>query len=150
MKKFINKKNGEIAYLDLYTNTIKFSKSKGVYKAYIEKDAATNKISQITTSATPISSDMIKEPIEINADSIKEEAPIEIIENEDINEIVEAENPITSSYPRLKLSPNEFIKLYIETAIKDLDLIKSYHNPIKPTAETKKRYHKLTEFDNRK
>ena len=115
MKKFINKKNGEIAYLDLYTNTIKFSKSKGVYEAYIEKYPATNKISKITTSAAPISSDMIKEPIEINTDSIKEEAPIEIIENEDINEIVEAENPITSSYPRLKLSPNEFIKLYLST-----------------------------------
>lgn len=134
MKKLINKKTGEIAYLDLYTNTIKFSKSKGVYKAYIEKDPATNKISKITTSAAPISSAIINEPIEYEVEPIKNESPIEIIENEDINEIEQAETPIISSSPRLKLCPNEFIKLYIETAIKELDLIKSYHNPIKPAA----------------
>ena len=134
MKKLINKKTGEIAYLDLYTNTINFSKSKGVYKAYIEKDPATNKISKITTSAAPISSAIINEPIEYEAEPIKNESPIEIIENEDINEIEQAETPIISSSPRLKLCPNEFIKLYIETAIKELDLIKSYHNPIKPAA----------------
>ena len=134
MKKLINKKTGEVAYLDLYTNTIKFSKSKGVYKAYIEKDAATNKISKITTSATSISSDMILEPVDFESEPIKEEAPIEVIENEDIKEYEEAKTPIISSSPRLKLSPNEFIKLYIETAIKELDLIKSYHNPIKPAA----------------
>lgn len=134
MKKLINKKTGEIAYLDLCTNTIKFSKSKGVYKAYIEKDAATNKISKITTSATPISSDMILEPVDFESEPIKEEAPIEMIENEDINEFEEAETPIISSSPRLKLSPNEFIKLYIETAIRDLNSINSHQYPIHPAA----------------
>lgn len=134
MKKLINKKTGEIAYLDLCTNTIKFSKSKGVYKAYIEKDAATNKISKITTSASSISSDMILEPVDFESEPIKEEAPIEMIENEDINEFKEAETPIISSSPRLKLSTNEFIKLYIETAIRDLNSINPHQYPIRPAA----------------
>ena len=134
MKKLINKKTGEIAYLDLYTNTIKFSKSSGVYKAYIEKDAATNKISKITTSAATISSEMINEPNDFESETIKEVATSEIIENEDINEIKEAETPILASHPRLKLSLNEFIKLYVEPAIKELELYESHRNPIRPAA----------------
>lgn len=132
MKKLINKKTGEIAYLDLYTNTIKFSKSKGVYKAYIEKDPATNKISKITTSAAPIPPDSINEPIEFESEPINKENPTENLGNEKITE--EVGNPTPSSYPHPKLSLNDFIKLYIETAIRDLNSINSHQYPIRPAA----------------
>ena len=58
MKRLINPKTKEVAYIDLYTNTIHFSNSNTSHKAIIHKDPNTHKISKITTSCnsepTPI------------------------------------------------------------------------------------------------
>lgn len=54
MKKLINKKTGEIAYINLYFNTITFSKSKTTHKISIQKDPNTNQITKITSSPDPI------------------------------------------------------------------------------------------------
>ena len=54
MKKLINKKTGEIAYIDLYFNTITFSHSKTTHKISIQKDPDSHKITKITTSPEPI------------------------------------------------------------------------------------------------
>ena len=54
MKKLINKKTGEIAYIDLYFNTITFSKSKTTHKISIQKDPNTNQITKITSFPEPI------------------------------------------------------------------------------------------------
>lgn len=62
MKKLINKKTGEIAYIDLYFNTITFSKSKTTHKISIQKDLNTNQITKITTFPEPIINP-ISEPI---------------------------------------------------------------------------------------
>lgn len=132
MKKLINQKTGEIAYLNLENNTIRFSKTKGTFKAYIEKDPENNKIVKITASPKPFSTTLFNEPIEINNEQIPE-----VTEDEEINE---KEKNISSMYPRLKLSPNEFINLYIETAVKDIDSIESQHIPIRPTNKSEKVY----------
>ena len=64
MKKLINKKTGEIAYIDLYFNTITFSKSKTTHKISIQKDPNTNQITKITSSPDPIPNpNPIPEPI---------------------------------------------------------------------------------------
>ena len=54
MKKLINPKTKEIAFIDLYSNTITFSKSKTTHKITIQKDSNTHKITKITTSPEPI------------------------------------------------------------------------------------------------
>lgn len=54
MKKLINKKTGEIAFIDLYTNTITFSHSKTTHKISIQKDPDSHSITKITTSPEPI------------------------------------------------------------------------------------------------
>lgn len=56
MKKLINPKTKEIAFLDLYSNTITFSKSKTTHKITIKKDPNTHIITKITTSPEPIPS----------------------------------------------------------------------------------------------
>lgn len=64
MKKLINKKTGEIAYIDLYFNTITFSKSKTTHKISIQKDPNTNQITKITSSPDSIPNpNPIPEPI---------------------------------------------------------------------------------------
>lgn len=64
MKKLINKKTGEIAYIDLYFNTITFSKSKATHKISIQKDPNTNQITKITSSPDSIPNpNPIPEPI---------------------------------------------------------------------------------------
>ena len=126
MKKLINPKTGEVAYLNLENRTIKFSKTKGTFKAYIEKDPKSKKIEKITVSAKPVSSIQLNEPIEIDNEPITE-----VIDNENVDVI---ETPIISSYSHPKMSPNEFIKLYLETAVKDLDSIGSHLIPSRPAA----------------
>lgn len=54
MKKLINKKTGEIAYIDLYFNTITFSKTKTTHKISIQKDPNTNQITKIISFPEPI------------------------------------------------------------------------------------------------
>lgn len=54
MKKLINPKTKEIAFIDLYSNTITFSNSKTTHKITIKKDPNTHKITKITTSPNPI------------------------------------------------------------------------------------------------
>lgn len=54
MKRLINPKTKEIAYIDLYTNTIHFSNSNTSHKAIIHKDPNTHKITKITSSPDPI------------------------------------------------------------------------------------------------
>jgi hypothetical protein len=60
MKRLINKKTGEVAIIDLYSNTITFSKSKTTHKITIQKDSSTNKITKITTSSEPIKKSSLK------------------------------------------------------------------------------------------
>lgn len=72
MKKLINKKTGEIAFINLYTNTIYFSNSKTTHKISIQKNPNTNQITKITTFPEPINypiPEPISEPIINNSTS---------------------------------------------------------------------------------
>ena len=96
MKKLINKKTGEIAYINLYFNTITFSKSKTTHKISIQKDPNTNQITKITSSPDPIPNpDPIPEPI-------SEPTPEPIINNN-------SSEPSNTSTPNTNNSPSESI-----------------------------------------
>lgn len=81
MKKLINKKTGEVAFIDLYTNTIYFSKSKTKHNIIISK----NEFNQITkiTALPQNGSEFISEPIpETKSEPISE--PISEMNSEPI------------------------------------------------------------------
>ncbi len=72
MKKLINKKTGEIAFINLYSNTIFFSNSKTTHKISIQKNPNTNQITKITTFPEPINypiPEPISEPIINNSNT---------------------------------------------------------------------------------
>lgn len=96
MKKLINPKTGEVAYLNLENRTIRFSKTKGTFKVYIEEDPKSKKIEKITASAKPISLSPLYKPVEIDCDPIPE-----VIDSEIIDEI---EKPISLQTPTYIMS----------------------------------------------
>lgn len=71
MKKLINKKTGEVAIINLYNNTIYFSKSKTTHKAIIHKDPNTHKTTKITSSPDPIPTSTPKPIKKLTPNNIK-------------------------------------------------------------------------------
>ena len=114
MKRLVNKRTGEVAILDPAYGRISFSNSKGTYKAFIEEDPISKKISKISTSAEPISAEPIKNEVEIDNEPISD-----VIEIEPINENL---NPICLQTPAYIMSVAD--KLEIEDQKSDYYLEK--------------------------
>ena len=142
MKKLINKKTGEIAFIDLYTNTIYFSKSKTKHHAIISKNEF-NQITKITalpqngsefisepipeTKSEPISepiSEMISEPIINTPSEPISEMNSELSHNENLNtNSSESENDFNDEYtineliPEMEYfdSPDSLLNTYIHS-----------------------------------
>lgn len=136
MKRLINKKTGEVAIVDLYLNTITFSKSKTTHKITIKKDSSTHKITKIITSSEPIS-DSAPQPT-----PIKSSNPKPIKKQKTNNKIIKSKKPINTPNIKSTHTPKKSKFISLPNSLTPNIILKSPFHPKTPLKTPSSTYKK--------